>query len=147
VSESLGTVGHPAPRRHHVAGWRLLFGLLAAPAAWWAHTTLSYLLASRACYPHDVPLSAPMLPALQLVLVAAAIAAVLIAIAGWFASYQAWRATREQIQDSGGHHAVEVGEGRTRFFALAGMMVSSLFVAAIVFNALGVFVLPPCAGR
>jgi hypothetical protein len=39
---------------------------------------------------------------------------------------------------------MEVCEGRTCFRALSAMMVSSLFVVAVLFNAVGLVVLPPC---
>jgi len=136
--------GHPAPHRHHVGGWLLLLGLLAAPAAWLAQTVVNYTVASLACYPHDAPLSAPDMSALWPVLCLMTLAAVVIGIASFAASRKAWRATREEMHDSSGRHAVEIGEGRTRFLALSGMMVSGLFLVAVLFNAVGLVVLPPC---
>jgi hypothetical protein len=139
-----GTPGHPAPQRRHVAGSLLLLGLLAAPAAWLAQTVLNYMIASRACYPHDAPLSAASVGALYPMLVVTTLAALLIGIAGLIASRRAWLAMQEERRDSSGHHAREVAEGRTRFLALSGMMASSLFIAAVLFDAVSLWVVPPC---
>jgi hypothetical protein len=43
-----------------------------------------------------------------------------------------------------GNAVLEIGEGRTRFLALSGMLASGLFFAAVVFNVIGLIFVPPC---
>ena len=133
----------PAPHRDRVSMMLVLFGLIAAPGAWIVETTINYMVASRACYPHDVPLSVPITTASSPVLICLAFAALTVSIAGWLAAYQAWRHTRHEMTASA-HGAAEEGEGRTRFLALAGMFISALFLVAALFDMPGLF-LPPCA--
>ncbi len=58
-------------------------------------------------------------------------------------AWKSWRATREE---EGGEQEelLEVGEGRTRFMALAGMLLSALFGLAVLFNAIPPFLVPAC---
>jgi hypothetical protein len=69
--------------------------------------------------------------------------ALVIAGAALIASYGAWRRTAHE--HTGRHHRVwEVGEGRTRFMALAGTIVTAVFAINIVLNGLAVFLVGPC---
>jgi hypothetical protein len=45
----------------------------------------------------------------------------------------------------GSHHLVEVGEGRSRFLAVCGMVTAGGFFIAIAFNTLSVLLVPLCA--
>ena len=137
------STGHPAPHRHNVPLAVLVFGLAAAPLAWIAQTSLNYLVASRACYPFDARKLQVVVDGLWPLVIIAALVALAVGIIAAMVSWRAWRATREE-HHGGGHQAIEVAEGRTRFLALAGVMLSALFVAAVVFNAVGLFVVPPC---
>jgi hypothetical protein len=137
------STGHPAPHRHNVPLVVLVFCLAAAPLAWLAQTSLNYLVASRACYPFDARKLQVVIDGLWPVLTVATLVALAIGIIAAMVSWRAWRATREE-HPGGGHEAIEVAEGRTRFLALSGMMLSVLFVAAVLFNAVGLFVVPPC---
>ncbi|MEO8630347.1 MAG: hypothetical protein ABI612_19950 [Betaproteobacteria bacterium] len=133
---------HPAPHRARVSGWLLAFGLIGAPAAWLTQNVFSYGAASYACFPHDVPLPGPS-AALSRLLVLATVIAIAIGVAGLFAALQGWRATREEKSGSG-HHALAVGEGRTRFLALSGILTSAMFLIAVAFSAVTLFVSPSC---
>jgi hypothetical protein len=139
----LGHAGHPAPGRHETSNALLTFALAAAPLAWMVQTTLNYVVASRACYPFTTRLLHNVGVALWPILIVATVAAFVIGCVAYEVAWRAWRKTRAE-HHGGGDQAMEVGEGRTRFLALAGMMVSMLFVAAVVFNAVGLFVVPPC---
>ncbi len=134
---------HPAPHRGKVSGWLLAFGLIGAPAAWLIQNVLNYWAASYACFPHDIPQPGPGAAGLSRLLVIATVIAIAIGVAGLFASLHGWRATREEKSGSG-HHALEVGEGRTRFLALSGVMTSVMFLLAVAFSAVTLFVSPSC---
>ncbi len=56
---------------------------------------------------------------------------------------RSWRAT--QHEHEGEHEALlEAGEGRTRFMALAGMLLSAVFVLGIILNVVPLLMLHPC---
>jgi hypothetical protein len=138
-----GTSTHPAPHRYRAEFWVLLFGAAAAPLVWMGHLWLSYGLSSRTCFPADMAnagVSGAGLRDALLVLDAGAIVVSLIALA---VSYRSWRATRTEAR---GHveHAVEVGEGRTRFLAIWGMISSLMFLVAVVFAAIASIMVPLC---
>lgn len=137
------STGHPAPHRHNVQLSVLIFGLAAAPLAWLAQTSLNYLVASRACYPFEARKLQVVVDGLWPVLIIATVVALAVGIVAAMVSWRAWSATREE-HHGGSHPAIEVAEGRTRFLALAGVMISGLFVAAVLFNAVGLFLVPPC---
>ena len=144
MSIDLGAAGHPAPHRHNVSGWLLLIVLAAPAVTWWLQSVFNYYVSGYACFPHDAPLESARFPALMWsVLVGLTLVALAVSITSFLLSYRAWDRTRGEMQGSG-NDIVEVGEGRTRFLALSGMLVSGLFVAAVVFNTLGLIFLRPC---
>jgi hypothetical protein len=63
---------------------------------------------------------------------------------GAYVSYGSWRKTREEREGSH-HHLMEVGEGRTRFFAFAGMFTSLIFALVIFCDTVGILLVPACA--
>jgi hypothetical protein len=143
MNASIPSPSSPAPPRRDVSLWLLTFGLVAAPLTWIVQTSLNYLVASRACYPYQTRYLDVVTNGFWPLLTTATFVALAIGIAAALTSWRAWRLAREEHQ-GGWHQAMEVGEGRTRFLALSGLMLSSLFVAAVIFNAVGLFVVPPC---
>ncbi|MEO8767639.1 MAG: hypothetical protein ABI363_04785 [Nitrosospira sp.] len=137
---------HRAPRRSSVSTYRTLLALFGAPAAWVSQMSLSEPLAAYACYPHQVPLSAPLWADLSVIL--AMISLVCLA-AGLFSGYVAWdlwRRARQRPELAGtGGQAFEVDEGQTRYLAMLGTMSSFLFIVAILFTACAVLLVPPCS--
>lgn len=136
-------VSHPAPERGQVSRWRLLVALLLAPLVWALQILASYGLTSLACFPRYAPLEGTQVPGMSaIVLVGSLVALALAGVALW-AALTAWRRTRGE--GSGGRDgAADVGEGRTRFLALCGLIVSALFSAAIVWEAIVAIFLPHC---
>src|SRR5438270_12724042 len=112
-------VEHPAPHRHRVHLAVLIFGAFVGPVVWALHLFLNSAVAGQVCYPGSVP-RLEHLPALRLLLASSGTIAMLVALIGGYVSYRSWRSTREEREGSH-HHLMEVGEGRTRFFAFAGM--------------------------
>lgn len=145
MSASLGTY-HPAPHRNRVSMAWLFFGVLAAPVMWMAHLLLSYFASSEACFPGHAPLflSSADRQALRIALAVFDLIALVIAVFGGFISWRSWIKSREEARGSS-THAIEAGEGRTRFLALWGMLSSSLFLAALVFATIASFMVPICA--
>jgi hypothetical protein len=144
MSIDLGEAGHPAPHRHNVSGWTLLFALSGPPLIWWLQSVMNYYVSGYACYPRNTPLSSPQSAGLMWsVLVVLTALALAVSAISLLLSYRAWSRTREEMHGSG-HDTMEVGEGRTRFLALSGMLTSALFFAAVVFNIGALVFVPPC---
>ena len=133
---------HPSPGRHQVSLTALWFGLLAAPAVWSLQLLLLYPVVAHACFPRDRPLSVPLLSTDPIVLLVSVTALAVAATAGLVA-LRSWRSTRAE-HVSGEVHLLETGEGRSRFMALSGMLLSGLFLFGIVLNVLPFFLLGPC---
>ena len=133
---------HPAPARHVISPVALWFGLLAAPAIWSVQELASYALVAHACYPRNILLGMPTYGADTLSILISVVA-LAVGIAAGVTAYRTWRASRAE---HGGEHErlLEVGEGRTRFMAFAGLLFSALFSLAIAFNLAAIFFLPTC---
>jgi len=137
--------GHPAPHRSRVGLAALLFGICAAPLAWNAQILFNAALSGFVCYPHDAPLAAPLLPGSRSLMLAVSVAGIAIAIVAGLISWRSWRRTNEERPGSF-HHLLELGEGRTRFMAMVGMLTSALFLIALAFGVSVLLLVPPCGG-
>ena len=139
-------IEHPAPSRGRVDTLWLFAGLTGGPVAWTLQILVDYALASNACTltegGHGQRASAgfgaeaPVLIAINLLCFAAAVAAGLL-------SWRHWRTTR--TEKAGGAQAqLSIGEGRTRFVAIAGMMTGFVFALAILFGTVEPLMIPLC---
>ena len=139
-------VGHPAPHRYRVGAAAQLFPLCGAPAAWSLLELVQYALVSHACFPTHQPRATlpPGWSSLQPVLVAVGALAVAIGVAALLVAWRNLRATSREHPGAVGD-LLEVGEGRTRFLAVWGMLLSGGFVAATLFQILALILVPPCA--
>jgi hypothetical protein len=139
---TLPTDAHHRPQRR--VGFALAFGLLAGPLAWGAHLIANYALATHACFPGAVPRTAPspssdwLLP----LLLAIDLTAIAIAAVAALLSYRSWRSERQELAGNAGG-VLDIGEGRTRFLSIWGMLTSVGFLTAIAFDVLGLWV-PLC---
>lgn len=120
---------HEAPP---VANARLWAGVLLAPAAWSVTELLGYVLVARAC--DRVPNGSVAHAGIVQDVVAVVLG--IIAIVGLVIAISNLR----RVGDGGDREmpGVPTVRGRARFMALAGVVMSSLFVLGIVF-----FALPP----
>jgi len=116
---------------------------MAAPLAWSCQILTSSSLSGYVCYPHAEPLGAPLWSGWHPVLVAVAGVCVAVAILGGVISTRNWRRTFQELPGSA-HHLLDIGEGRTRFMAMCGMLISALFVYAILFAIAALWLVPPC---
>jgi len=71
------------------------------------------------------------------------VAALLVALAMAFLSYRDWKAAKTEKPGSH-HHLLEVGEGRARFLALSGTIVSLGFALATGFDLIALLIVPIC---
>lgn len=138
---------HPAPHRGKVSTGALLGALFAGPVAWGLQLIINYSLVSHACYPGDMPLhdAAPGFHSARTIVLLVNLLAAVLALAGAGLSYQHWQTTRHEHPGEAGH-AIDAGEGRTRFIALWGVMAGLGFFIAILFNTLALLMVPSCGG-
>lgn len=136
-------ITHPSPHRGKVSAAWLLAGLAIPPTAWVLGMLVGFIISSNAC--PSVASAAPqvglagdaaLLIVVELVCLAATIASGLM-------SRRQWRRVRLEKQDSE-HAHLTLGEGRTRFIALTGMLTSGVFAVAILFNLLEPILIPIC---
>lgn len=137
-------VSHPAPEHGRVSNLRMLAALFLAPAAWMAQVLASYFLSSEACARGDNGLVPTSVPLLWLVLLIINFACLAGGVIGIVFALQAWLRTRDE-KPGGGHYLLDVGEGRTRFAALAASVVSGIFLFAILAELAAVLILQQCA--
>lgn len=136
-------VRHPSPERAKVSLPLMLAALFLAPAVWSLQILSAYVLAARACFPTYAPLAGTRVPGMSGWTVAGSVVALALAGVAMWASATAWRRTRGE-KKGGTHQALDVGEGRTRFLALCGVIVTAIFAAAIIFEALAALLLRQC---
>jgi hypothetical protein len=133
----------PAPAVRAVAPTALWFGLFGAPAVWSLQLLASYALVAHGCYPAAEPMTIPVVPGLTMLVLGTGATALVVALVAGSLAWRSWRAT--QHEHEGDHEALlEAAEGRTRFMALAGMLLSAVFVLGIVMNVVPVLLLRPC---
>lgn len=136
-------VGHPSPQRGRLGLFVLLLGIVAVPVLWFLQMLLSYGLASVACYPSWSPLTAPRWSWLATALGTVGIVALLAGIASGLLAWRSWRLTRDE-QQGRQQHLLDVGEGRTRFLAMCGLLTSGGFVVLLLFTTVTLLIVPPC---
>jgi ABC-type multidrug transport system permease subunit len=134
------TIESSAPRRNRVNTIRIGVGLFGAPVAWIAQVFLSEPLAAHACYPYQVPVSAPIWEGLPAILIAISIACFAVALLSGFVAWTLWRQSEPKPIEEGREDI-----GTNRFLAKLSAMSSFIFIVAIIFNICAVFLVPPCS--
>lgn len=140
---SATNVSAPAPSAGPIPTAALWFGLFGAPALWSLQLVTNAALVSHSCFPKSEPLATPVAGSMWGVALLASIVAAVIAAGAGATAWRSWQRTREE-HHGGEETLLEVGEGRTRFMAVAGMLLSTVFLFGIVMNALPLFLVPPC---
>ena len=166
--------GHPAPQRGNVSNAALWFGIFAAPAAWSVQSLVNFGVAAHACYPGLYPLAAPNVGGTWTLALVVSVLAVAVGTGAGFFAYREWTRSRGEVGGSADHalqgsqqgggsgggagagaHAVshgtanvrsalEIGEGRTRFMAMSGILTSITFVVGSLLHAIALFMVPSC---
>jgi hypothetical protein len=133
---------HPAPHRANINFGLLAAALIATPAMWGIRLVVNYGIDSHYCFPGARRSDAlpgwawPTLLGIDLLAIVVALAAALI-------SLRSWRQSREEFAASSGP-LIEIGEGRTRFLALWGLMTSLGFLGALGFDLVTLWITPAC---
>lgn len=136
--------GQPAvPREPGHSRW-IWFAIFGGPAAWSIQLLVNYPLAAHFCYPGRVPLSQPTFSGLWSALLIVNVLMIVVTLAAGATSIATWRAARDRTV--GAHDPVlESGPGLVRFMAYAGMLVSGLFLFAVLMSAMPLFIVPVCS--
>ena len=143
-AETADRHGHPAPHRHRFSTSWLIAALVAPPLGWSLHLVANYALASHSCYPMDVPKS-PVHPGLLWgSLIAIDVISLVLSAASAFIAYSAWQSSRQEMAE---HRSkmVETGEGRTRFLAAWGLLISVLFFITVASDSASLWILKSCS--
>lgn len=138
------SVSHPAPERDRISNLGLLGALLLAPGGWLLQLLASYFFSSNACAVGDNGLAPTSVTGLWLILLLVNFLSLGAGAAGMVFALRAWRRTRGEKR-GGGHHLLDVGEGRTRFAALSAAIVSGIFLFAILAEFAALLILQYCA--
>lgn len=133
----------PRPAPQDVALAALWFGLFGAAAAWAVQELLGYAVVSHACFPSWRPSEVPTTRGTWGLTVGVTVALLGLGAAGAGVAYRSWSRTRPAHDDSLPHQA-EVGEGRPRFMALGGLLVSGMILFGMVMNTIVLFLIAPC---
>jgi hypothetical protein len=122
---------------------RLFAGMVLAPLAWALEILVGYALAAHACYPAVAALATPTWSGLRAVVDGVSIALWLLLFAGAAIAWSNWKATRPQSNVEP-HRIIQSGDGRPRFMALCGVVVSGLFAVVLLFTSVGILWVPSC---
>ena len=134
---------HPAPHRDRIGVFWLWFGIFAAPVAWNLQLLVASAFSGHLCYPYQDPLGPTAGQHLSWVLAAIDAAGIIVSLIALAVASANWGRVRREKQ-GGAEHAMDAGEGRTRFMAVLGIANSLLFLLALVFASLQLFFLPLC---
>jgi hypothetical protein len=126
----------------------LLYGLLLPPLVWAIQLYLNFGLGSHACYPNEAPRAgfAPGWERTWTALLVVNLVCAAICAIGLLASGYSWGRLHNERPGAGKVGSVAYpSQERLRFFAVTGLMVSALFTAAILFNAIYLWALATCS--
>ncbi len=142
-NSEIASVSHPSPHREKVSLNSLWFGIVGAPVAWMTLELMSYILTSSKCDKSNGTqlTSEPYTVSSYLILFC--VIAGIIALWALITAARNWKKTRHEMEGSA-HNLLEVGEGRTRFLAIFGLLTSIGFVIAFVFSIVTLFLLHLC---
>jgi len=104
--------------------------------------SISEPLAAYGCYPHQVPLTAPLWVNLSAILIAISL---ICLAAGLVSGYVAWDSWRKLAKSGSNAQVFVVDEGQTQFLAMLGVMSSFIFIAALIFTFCAVLLASPCS--
>jgi hypothetical protein len=134
---------HPSPQRHRAPSLLLLAGFATGPVVLGLVLTITYAFSSHRCFPDGTRLNTPLAgwdwvsTIVPLLYAVGIVLSALSAVVAW----RLWRRTR----DEGLGETLELGEGRTRFLGVWGLITSVLFAAILAFDLLNTVLVPPCA--
>lgn len=143
VTEPKPSTEVPFLRQGREGVMRTVVALFGAPTAWMIQLLLSEPLVAHACYPYQIPLSAPIWERLPLLLAAISLLCLAVALLSGFVAWTAWRQAGKKPAVGGDD--IETKVRRRRFTGKLGVMSSSIFIVAVIFNICAVLLTPLCS--
>lgn len=142
-----GGFGHPSPHRHRTGLAVQVFAFAGGPAAWSFQFIVNYAFASWTCFPRVAPRFSvvPGWGGIWGGLLACNLLAMTVAIVAAGGGLRVWLATRGEGGGLSGE-VLATGEGRSRFLGVVGIMTGLLFLVAIIFDVIGLAMVPQCIG-
>jgi hypothetical protein len=119
------------------APWLLWFGVLGGVAAWTAHLLVAWGLEEIACGSGSRSTDVLGVP-LAVAITAVTVVALAVAVAALVVAWRLWR--RTDVAADG-----EVRMGRANFMALVGLWADVLFTLGILYGAVALLFIRPCA--
>ena len=140
-----GTEGsaHAAPHRAQVPRWALWTGVFAGHVLWSVELLANYAFVAHSCYPTALPRAAPTWGGVWGLALAVSVVATLGTAAAGGLAYRSWRATRDEKGGSS-ESLLDTAEGRTRFMAMSGMLLSGLYLLTVLATGLPLVMVPRC---
>ena len=137
-------MSHPSPHRDRVPEWALWGGIFGGPLAWAVQTIVNYSFVAHNCFPQADPRPSPVFGGMWDVALAVSAVALLGTAGAGLLALRGWRATRGEM---GGEtaHLLHHAEGRSRFMAISGLLMSGMFAGAVVTSVLPLFWIGPCS--
>ena len=135
---------HAAPHRDAVPGWALWTGLFGGPLLWSVQTLANYAVVAHGCFPTAEPRSTPSFAGMWGGALAVSVVAAAGTAAATLLALRSWRATRDEKAGRAGS-LLDTADGRTRFMAITGLLLSGLFLLAVLSNTLPLFMVGSCA--
>ncbi len=123
-----------------VPSGRLWAGMILGPVIWALHLVVIYAVQSVSCHLGLLQGSILGMSALRFVLLAITAAALAGVLAGGWLSYRNYRRL-----EGGRERGRGLDQDRPGFMALAGTLLSGLFLLSLIYTVLAVFTLQPCA--
>ncbi|MBL1264264.1 hypothetical protein [Candidatus Methylomicrobium oryzae] len=134
---------HPSPHREEVGLTSLWIGILGAPLIWMALEMVSSALTASLCKTDTTSIAPQHTDTVWQYLLPINLVAFLLALIAAGVAINNWRKVRHERAGSA-HDLLEIGEGRTRFLAMFGLLTSGGFLIALIFSALMLFLVPLC---
>lgn len=122
-----------------LSGFWLSFSFISGPVIWIFHFVLIWAIGEMGCLAglgQWLVLGVSTIPAL---VVLATIPAVALTLFSLFVAYRNWR----RLDDVNDEIQTDT-EGRQRFMAFAGIVLSALFTVVMIVELIPVFILPAC---
>ena len=130
-------------RRAAISAFALLFGILAAPAAWTLQICVAETLVAQSCFAHFAPQRAAFASVGLSAVVGVSAFALIVGIAGASVAWRNWHIVRKLPQE-----AVPKAErgmlGGQVFLTRVGLMSNTLFVFALIATDLATALVTPC---
>ncbi|MEZ5815491.1 MAG: hypothetical protein R3D44_00215 [Hyphomicrobiaceae bacterium] len=142
------SLAHPAPLRHAAPLVSLWIGLFGGFFAFAFQILLNFFIASYSCFSGRIPQGHSPQSWVWWTMVAVATLAFLATAMSMWAAYSSWGATHVEASRAPVRRRkdelLEIGEGRTRFMAMAGLVTSGILLATVFMNATALLIMPLC---